>query len=220
MQDKITNFREFSIAKYRKEKKISQEALAELIFMSRSSISNIEVNGCTDINLIAKLSEHLDFKIEIENGNIVITNKINVRDKENDCIMNNKKTIKEKILGIYKKDYIEHLKSLIDIDALYSKVDKDTIKESSYDDVINELGAIDETMEIKIEGTLMQINLECSLYESDEYYMIAFIGFDSKKDMHLNSYLTVYSKETLDEVEIMVDDIWEFRDWEEVLINR
>ena len=182
--------------------------------MSRSSISNIEVNGCTDINLIAKLSEHLDFKVEIENGVIKITNKIKERmenDKMNTKITNNK----EILLNKYKKEYISSIKDFIPKKAYYTNVDKDNIIESSYDNVIDALSR-ETCLEISVKETPIKINIECTLYESEDYYMIAFIGFDATKDMLINSIFNIYTKDTLEDANIIVEDVFEFRDWVEV----
>lgn len=214
MNKEISNFREFSISTYRKEKKLSQEKLAELIYMSRSSISNIEVNGCTDINIIAKLSEHLDFKVEIENGAIKIINKIKER-MENDNMNTKTTNIKGILLSKYKEDYISTIKNFVSTNAYYTNIDKDSIKESSYDNVIEALST-EDCLEICIASKPMKINIECTLYESEDYYMIAFIGFDAIKDMHINSVFNIYTKDTLEDADIFVDDVFEFRDWVEV----
>lgn len=214
MNKEVSNFKEFSISAYRKEKKLSQEKLAELIYMSRSSISNIEVNGCTDINLIAKLSEHLDFKVEIENGVIKIINKIKERmenDKMNTKITNNK----EILLNKYKEEYISSIKDFIPKKAHYTNIDKDNIIESSYDNVIDALSR-ETCLEISVKETPIKINIECTLYESEDYYMIAFIGFDATKDMLINSIFNIYTKDTLEDANIIVEDVFEFRDWVEV----
>lgn len=218
MKENLKDFREFKISKYRKAKKISQEQLAELIYMSRSSVSNIELNGCVDINLIAKLSEHLDFKIEIENGAIKIFDKNNIYEKEIPPTMNANKNIKEIILSNNTLNYISFTRDIINLNAYYSEIDSDSIKFSSYEDLIKSFYNNDRAV-ITCPGTTINIDLECTLYECDEYYAIAYIGFDATKDTHLNSYYTIYDKETLKELDICVDDIWDFRDWKEVSTN-
>lgn len=218
---KVKDFREFKISKYRKVKKLSQEKLAELINMSRSSISNIEVNGCADINLIATLTEHLDFEVSIKNGFIKIIENLdekgtNVMKKSNNTLLTNT-NLKGTLIDNDFESYISELRSFVRYYISLNNINLNinTIPDSSYINIINALK--DNTILLaEISDTNIALSIECTLYDGGDCYLNALNVFDDNKNYHLGSYFPVYNKDSLELRDLSEDDIWEYRDWIEV----
>lgn len=221
MVKEVKDFREFKISKYRKVKKISQEKLAELINMSRSSISNIEVNGCVDINLIAALTEHLDFEVSIKNGFIKIIEKLNEEEnltmKESKGNISTNKNLKGCLIEKHFNSYLSELKPFVQSYAKRNNIniDANLIPNNSYSHIINALKD-NNVLLAEIPDNNIALSIESTLYDGGDCYLNAFCIFDYNKDYHLGSYFPVYTKDTLELIDLSEDDIWEYRDWVEI----
>ena len=173
--------------------------MAELINYSPKAISKWENHGLTDINVLAQISEVLDFEIRIKKGKVYII------EEEENVIMKNTTNVKAEILRKYEEDYLNQIISAMPEE----EVTEDTNQEAGK--VLNSLcDGSNILMEFDNHKDIM---IECKLYESEEYYLLDFRFFDNVDDNMLDAYLMIYSREDLSVYDEYVDDVWEFADW-------
>lgn len=195
----------------RKRRKLTQEQLALLLHCTPQAVSKYERNGISDINVLAQLTEVLNFEITIRNGCIYYS----YAEKEE--VEMNKNTIKTNILEKYEKEYREQILNYIDF-VVNNKPSITMEHKSKFVEEVFESLKIEETHTISSIKENMLISFETAVYEDDNYYFLDFRAFDEITDNIIDAYMMVYYKSDLSVYEGAgeIDDIWSWSDWKEV----
>lgn len=195
----------------RKRRKLTQEQLALLLHCTPQAVSKYERNGISDINVLAQLTEVLNFEITIRNGCIYYS----YAEKEE--VEMNKNTIKTNILEKYEKEYREQILNYIDF-VVNNKPSITMEHKSKFVEEVFESLKIEETHTISSIKENMLISFETAVYEDDNYYFLDFRAFDEITDNIIDAYMMVYHKSNLSVYNGTeeIDYIWSWSDWKEV----
>lgn len=186
------------IKEYRELKNLTQEGLADLLFISPKTLGHYETGArdCGRVDVLAALTKVLNFSVVIKNGKVYV---------EEDFKMN-KETIKSKIMDINSDTYKGVIKNYLlwavkkiekvdnkTIDALFDSLKRSDISKIALDDKL--------------------ISIEVKVYECEEYYLMDFRAFEEMKDIMIDAYLEIYNKKDLSKYSECIDDVWSFADW-------
>lgn len=187
------------IKEYRELKNLTQEGLADLLFISPKTLGHYETGtrDCGRVDVLAALTKILNFSVVIKNGKVYV---------EEDFKMN-KETIKSKIMDMNSDAYKGAIKNYL----LWAVKEVEKLETKTIDALFSSLKNSD-VAKIALGDKL--ISIEVQVYECEEYYLIDFRAFEEMKDMMIDAYLEIYNKKDLSKYSECVDDVWSFADWE------
>lgn len=189
------------IKKYRELKKLTQEELAEMLYISPKTLGHYETGArdCRKVDLLAALTEILDFSVLIKKGKIYI---------EEDFKMD-KNSIKATIMKGNEHMYKGVIKTLC-----YGYNSKVTSESKEVIDELFDSIIASDVCKTAIDNKI--ISLESAVYESDEFYFLDLRAFNETKDQMIDAFMVVFNKQDLNIYDEEIDDIWTFADWVEI----
>lgn len=189
------------IKKYRELKSLTQEELADMLYISPKTLGHYETGArdCRKVDVLAALTKALGFSVLIKKGKVYI---------EEDFKMNNE-NVKSKLMEMNKDSYMGAIS-----EYCYGW-NHDTLTDQQEHIIKSMFDTIKHTDMCKIVVENKLISIESGLYESDEFYLLDIRGFDDSENGYglIDAFMNVYYKDTLNEYEECIDDVWEFADW-------